>query len=154
MIKLDKKDKKILTILTDNARASVSEVARKTGIPRDSVHYRIQRLVRSKVIERFHTYVDPVALGFPVYTFVTFTLNNFDGEDKFYQFLATHPNIVYVAKTTGKWDCIIAISARTLEHFDEVFRDIRKHYSAIIKDYETSSLIHQYKYDYMVDLIE
>ena len=153
MVKLDKKDKKILEILTDKARASVSEIARKTGIPRDSVHYRIQRLVKSKVIERFHTYVDPVVLGYPIYTFVTFTLNNFDDEKKFYAFLSTHPNIVYVAKTTGKWDCIIAISAKTLEHFDQILRDVRKQYSGIIKDYETSSLIHQYKYDYMVDLM-
>jgi len=153
MIKLDKKDKKILEIMTDKARASVSEIARKTGIPRDSVHYRIQRLIKSKVIERFHTYVDPVILGYPIYTFVTFTLHNFDDEKKFYAYLSSHPNIVYVTKTSGKWDCIIAISAKTLEQFDTVLRDIRKQFSSIIKDYETASLIHQYKYDYMVDLI-
>lgn len=156
MDKIDKKDKKILNVLNLNGRAFVSEIARKTGIARDSVHYRLQRLLKNKVIRFVHTVLDPVELGYPVYTYVAFTLNNFDNskEEKFYRFLMGHRNVAYVAKTTGKWDCLIAISAKNLEHFDSIMREIRHEFSEIIKEFESASIIQEKKYDSMVELIE
>ena len=47
-IKLDSKDKKILELLYKNSRTPVSEIARKTGIPKDSVLYRVKRLEKLK----------------------------------------------------------------------------------------------------------
>ena len=155
MIKIDKKDKKILNILDRDARASIAEISRKTGIQRDSVLYRIKRMKSNGIIKFFHTCLSTDALGFPIYTFVNFTLHNLDEslEKAFLGYLKVHPNVVYIAKTTGKWDFTINIAARTLKHFDEVITEIRMKFSSIIKDYETASIIQEHKYDYMVDLI-
>ncbi len=68
-------------------------------------------------------------------------------------FCDSHPNIVYVAKTTGKWDVTINIAAKDLGNYDEIMREIRLKFSKIIKDYDTASIIQEYKYDYMVDLV-
>ncbi len=156
MDKIDKKDKKILHSMIHDGRASVSDIARKTGIPRDSVHYRLQRLLKTKIIRFIHTLLDPVKLGYPIYTYIAFTLSNFDNtkEEEFYRFLTEHRNVVYVAKTTGKWDCMIAISAKNLEHFDNIMREIRYEFSDIIKEFESASIIQEKKYDSMVELIE
>jgi len=156
MLELDKKDKKILEVLDQHGRASVSEISRKTGIPRDSVHYRIQRLIKSKVIRFFHVVLNPTELNHPIFTYVSFNFYNLDEqkEKKFYQTLQNNSNVVYVAKTTGKWDCLIAISAKNLEHLDKILREIRKDFSGIIKEFETSSIISELKYDSMVNLIE
>ena len=75
-MKLDKKDKKILELLNDNARLTIAGISRKTGIQRDSVLYRINKLKDSGVIRFFHSVLDPTVLGFPVYTFVNFSLYN------------------------------------------------------------------------------
>ena len=156
MLKLDNKDKNILKMLYGDGRASVSEISRKTGIPRDSVHYRLQRLIKSGVINQFLLILDSVKLGYPVFTFVNFILYNFDDktEKEFYSYLVQQPYVIYVAKTTGKWDCTISISAKTLEHFDSILRDIRKKFSPIIKEFETASIIEEIKYDYKLDLIQ
>lgn len=156
MEKLDQKDKKILEVINNNGRASVTEIARKTRIPRDSVHYRLQRLIKSKVIRFFHTAIDHRKLGYPIFTFVNFVLYNFneETEKRFYNYLINLKKVIYVTKTTGKWDCTIAIAAKDLEQFDSVLRGIRKRFSSIIKDFETASIIKEIKYDYMVDLIE
>lgn len=152
---LDSKDKKILKVLDKNARMSVAEVSRKTGIQRDSVLYRINRMKKNKVVRFFHTTLNPTAIGFPVYTFVNFVLFNLteDNEKKFQAFLKAHPNVVYAAKTTGKWDSTISVAAKDLKDFDRVISEIRMKFSKIIKDYETASIIEEHKYDYMVDLI-
>jgi len=155
-VKLDKKDKKILECLDKNGRISIANISRKTGIQRDSVLYRIKKMKKQKVIRFFHTVLNPSILGYPVYTFVNFILYNFSEEDEkvFLSFLKTHPNVVYVAKTTGKWDFTINIAAENLKQFDEIMREIRREFSKIIKDYETASIIQEYKYDYLVDLIK
>ena len=156
MVKADKKDKKILGVLNNNGRASVTEVARKTGLPRDSVHYRIQRLIKLKVIKFFHAVINPLELGYPIFTYVTISLHNVDGkkEAEFYSFVKKIKNVVYCAKTIGKFDCLIAISAKSIEQIDKISKKIRNKYGHEIKDFEVSSIIEEVKYDYMVDLID
>jgi Lrp/AsnC family transcriptional regulator, leucine-responsive regulatory protein len=154
-VKLDQKDKKILEILNTNARLSIADISRKTGIQRDSVLYRINKMKKQKVIRFFHTTVNPGVLGYPIYSFVNFMLYNLtqDKEKTFRAYLKGHPNIVYVAKTTGKWDFTISVAAKDLKHFDSIMTELRMRFSKIIKDYDTASIIEEYKYDYMVDLI-
>ncbi len=154
--KLDKKDKAILEALQKNARASISTISRKTGIPRDSVNYRIKRMEKLKVIRFHHTLINPAKIGYPLYTGVQLKLYNFDDETEkdFVNYLMANPNVVYVSKTSGKWDFMIAICSRDFKQFDDIMRSIRVKFSNIIKDYETSSVIQEYKYDFMYDLIK
>ena len=154
-LRLDKKDKKILTILDQNARLSIAEISRKSGIQRDSVLYRLNRLKKLKAIRFFHAVLNPSILGYEIYSFVSFNLHNLtpQKEKELTAYFKSHPNIVYVAKTTGKWDFMINIAAKNLKQFDEILHSIRMKFSEIIKEYETSSIIQEYKYDNMVDLI-
>jgi Lrp/AsnC family transcriptional regulator, leucine-responsive regulatory protein len=154
-IKIDKKDKKILDTINNNARLSIADISRKTGIQRDSVLYRIKRMEKLNIIKFFHTVINPTVLGYPIYAFVNFVLHNLnkDNEKLFLAYLKTLPNVVYVAKTTGKWDITINIAAKDLKHFDEIITNIRMKFSKIIKEYETASIIEELKYDYMVDLV-
>jgi len=153
--KLDKKDKMILEVLDKNARASIAQISRKTGIQRDSVLYRIRKMQENKTIRFFHTVLNPSILGYEIYSFVNFVLHNLtpEREKKFLSFLKTHPNIIYVAKTTGKWDFSINIAAKTLKEFDEVLSQIRMGFSDVILEYDTASILQEYKYDYMIELI-
>ena len=155
-VKLDQKDKKILSLLDKHARLSVAAISRKTGIQRDSVLYRIKRMQERNVIRFFHTVLHPNVLGYPIYTFVNFVLYNLteESEKSLLSFLKNHPNIIYVAKTTGKWDYSINIAAKNLRHFEDIMSALRMKFSKIIKEYETASIIEEYKYDSMVALIE
>jgi len=58
-----------------------------------------------------------------------------------------------MAKLTGKYNFTIAISAKDLEDFEEIFGKILEKFPHIIKEYNASSIIKEYKYDYMADLI-
>ncbi len=52
-IKLDKKDRQILVLLNQNSRMSIHEMAKKTGIEKGTVRYRLLRLQNSGVVKRF-----------------------------------------------------------------------------------------------------
>ena len=150
----DKKDKKIIETIDRNARLTIAEISRKTGIQRDSVLYRLRRLEKEKVVRFYHAVLDPVALGFPVYVFVN-VLQNLDEKNErlFFAHLREHPHVVYVAKTTGRWDVTMCIAARDLKHFDEILTGIRRNFSTIIKEYESASIIEELKYDKMAGLL-
>lgn len=155
-LSLDEKDKSILEVLDKDGRAQVSAIARKTGLPRDTVHYRLQRMLKSGHIKFFHPVLDPAKLGYPIYTFVNFELHNFDEgrERAFYLHLSEHPQIGYVAQVAGKWDCTIAIASKSVEDFDSIMRSIRKKFSDLIRDFDTASIIKEWKHDKLTSLIE
>jgi len=154
-VKLDNKDKKIIEQLQKNAKQSISDIPRKTQLPRDVVKYRIKRLEEEKVIRFYHAFLNPSKLGYPLYAYITFSLFNLELEDeeKFILFLKQHPKIIYVAKFSGKWDFCIGVCAKDYKELDETIRDIRKKYTKIIKEFEVNPVIQEYKYDWMVDLI-
>ena len=67
MGQLDLKDRKILYELDINARRSDSEIAKKVGLGRDVVRYRIQRLQREGYINYFMTLLNTMKLGYDWY---------------------------------------------------------------------------------------
>lgn len=154
--KLDLKDKKIIEQLQKNAKQSISDIARKTKLPRDVVKYRIKRLEENKIIRFYHAFLNPSKLGYPLYVYVLFSCYNLkpEEENEFINYLRAQPQIIYVAKNSGKYDFTIGVCARDYMDFDDVIRQIRQKFANVIKDIESLPTIQEYKYDYMVDLIE
>ena len=46
-VKLDLKDKKILTLFDENARLSNSQIAKRVGLSKPAVEYRLKRLEKN-----------------------------------------------------------------------------------------------------------
>ena len=154
-IKLDAKDKKILELLSQDARMSISEISKKSKIQRDSVAYRINKLEKLNVIKFYTTILNPLALGFPIYSYVHIKLHNLDEslEKQFVAFLVANPQVTYVVKISGEWDYDITIAAKGLGNFDDVLKEIRYKFSKIIQNYSSDLILQEYKFDYLIDLL-
>ena len=154
-IKLDSKDKKILELLSQDARMSISEISKKSKIQRDSVAYRINKLEKLNVIKFYTTILNPLALGFPIYSYVHIKLHNLDEslEKQFVAFLVANPQVTYVVKISGEWDYDITIAAKDLGNFDDVLKEIRYKFSKIIQNYSSDLILQEYKFDYLIDLL-
>jgi len=63
---LDKLDIQILSILLDNCRESDRQIGKKIGISGNAVNSRIQKMIQSKVIEKFTLKIEPPVLGYNV----------------------------------------------------------------------------------------
>jgi Lrp/AsnC family transcriptional regulator, regulator for asnA, asnC and gidA len=73
---IDSLDRKILSILTKNARIPFLEVARVCNISGAAVHQRVQRLVKFGIINGSQYNVNPKMLGFKTCAFVGIFLDN------------------------------------------------------------------------------
>lgn len=64
MEKIDNLDKKILEIISNNARIPFKDVAAECGVSRAAIHQRVQRLIDLGVIVGSGYHVNPASLGY------------------------------------------------------------------------------------------
>jgi DNA-binding Lrp family transcriptional regulator len=154
-VRLDIKDKKILELLNKDCRVSLTEVSRKTGIPIDTVKYRIEKMEKAKVF-RYAIILDPIKIGYPIYEALYLNLVNFTNteEKKLMRYTKSHKNFAYSAKALGKYDFIVGILARDSYELQKIIQDFKTQFQHIIKEFDALSMLEEYKYDYVLDLIE
>ncbi len=153
-VKLDEKDKAILKLLNEDCRMSLTQISRKTRIPIDTVKYRIEKMEREGVFE-YTIVMDPLKIGYPIFDALYVNLVNFttDEEDRLMKYTMKNKNIAYSSKTLGKYDFIIGIVAKDIHELQRVIQDFKTEFQNIIKEIDALSIIEEYKYDYLIDLI-
>ena len=67
---LDARNVKLLRLLRDDPRRSVSEMARRIGMSAPAVRERIQRLEEAGIIRGYRLELDARALGYPISAFL------------------------------------------------------------------------------------
>ncbi len=74
-IQIDEKNRRILTILQENARVSNAEIARQLGMTTSAVFERIRKMEERGIIRGYSVQVEPAALGLPLSAFVSVKIN-------------------------------------------------------------------------------
>ncbi|MBS3133917.1 Lrp/AsnC family transcriptional regulator [Candidatus Woesearchaeota archaeon] len=138
-IQLDLKDKKILKLLSINARFSLSRISKYVRLTRDAVKYRINRLEKNNVITGYLTLINLKKLGFSSYHIFTELHPNIEKESEMIMFFKENKNINAVLKYSGKLDYELALVVREFEELDHVFTSIINKYP--IKNYEILILL-------------
>jgi Lrp/AsnC family leucine-responsive transcriptional regulator len=67
---IDAVNRRLLTLLGDDARTSVAELARQVGMSAPAVRERLGRLEQAGVIRGYRVDIDPAAVGLPVAAWV------------------------------------------------------------------------------------
>lgn len=126
MVKIDEIDKKISDLLILDGRMSCPEIARKIGnVSERSVRYRIERLVKNRVIT-IQASVNAATIGFPVVGDVFLEVEP-GLVQEIAQELAKYEMISYIACSTGDKDISLQIFARDYtELYNLVTGDISK----------------------------
>ena len=120
---LDEKDKAILSILSENARATYSDIAKKIGLSDVAVIKRIKRLERDGVIRRYTIIVDPEKLG---YSIVSITGIDVEPEYLFkvISLLKEKEYVKYLALTSGDHNIMIIIWARDSNEANKIHNEL------------------------------
>jgi Lrp/AsnC family transcriptional regulator for asnA, asnC and gidA len=116
MEKIDELDKKILDIISRNARVPFKDVADECGVSRAAIHQRVQRMVDLGVISGSGYNVNPKKLGFHTCTYVGLNLAKGSMYKEAVEELKKIPEIVEAHFTTGPYSVIVKLYARDNEH--------------------------------------
>lgn len=121
--KLDKLDKKILGILSKNARIPFKDVAAECNVSRAAVHQRVQHLIEGGIITGSGFDVNPKSLGYHTCTYVGITLERGSMYRKVCERLLHIPEIVECHFTTGPYTMLVKLYARDNEQLMELLND-------------------------------
>jgi Lrp/AsnC family leucine-responsive transcriptional regulator len=114
---LDGRDLEILRALTEDARVSMAELARRVGLSAPSVVERVRRLEEAEVIQGYRAVVNPAALGLPLTAWIR--IRPIPGQlRKVAEVLQGLDAVVACDRVTGE-DCFIARAhVRSVEHLE------------------------------------
>ena len=109
-MKIDSVDKKISDLLLEDGRMSCSEIASRIGaISERSVRYRIERLIKNKIIS-VRGNVNAEALGLSVCADVFIEVEP-DKVNEISLLIAQYESVSYLAHSTGETDISIQVFA-------------------------------------------
>ena len=116
MEKIDELDRRILQILTQNARVPFKDVAEECKVSRAAVHQRVQRLFDNGIVLGSSYQVNPKMLGYNLCVYVGITLERGSLYDAVCDELEKIPEIVESQFTLGGFSMLIKLYARDDQH--------------------------------------
>ena len=132
MEKIDSLDKKILGLISANARLPFKDVATECGVSRAAIHQRVQRLIDMGVIVGSGFHVNPVSLGYNTCTYVGITLERGSMYKKVVAEFEKIPEIAECHFTTGPYTMLIKLYARDNAHLMELLNDCLQEIPGVI----------------------
>ncbi|MFW5754586.1 MAG: Lrp/AsnC ligand binding domain-containing protein [Marinilabiliaceae bacterium] len=122
-LQIDSLDKKILSMITHNARIPFLEVARECNVSGAAIHQRIQRLMNMGVIKGSEFILNPAKIGYHTCAFIGIFLKKASLFDKVVKMLEEIPEVVECHYTTGEYAMFVKIFAQSNEHLKRILHD-------------------------------
>jgi len=153
-IKLDAKDRKILYELDFNARQPVSSIARKVGLSKEVVNYRIKRMTESGLIEGFYTVINMPKLGY-MYCRILIRLDNIttQKEKEMVDYIKGQKNIAWLGSQEGYWNLVIVLWAKDIYELENLYEDLIFRFGRNMQDktITIATKVHNLQYKFLYE---
>jgi len=116
---ITEKDEELLSILRCNARASVSDIARATGVSRTAIQNRLTKLENSGVIKAYSIVLGSEYSNQLISANVSLKVNPNLRKNICVALRKIH-NISHIYSISGEYDLLATIQAQTLEKLNEI----------------------------------
>ena len=128
VIELDNIDRKLLSILQEDATVAVSDLADRIGLSQTPTWKRIKRLEREGVIDRRVAILNREKLGLGVTVIVAVRTAHHSDEwlTSFAEGVSRIPEVVEFYRMSGEIDYLLKIMARDIADYDRIYRKLTK----------------------------
>ncbi|UPK74801.1 Lrp/AsnC family transcriptional regulator [Nocardioidaceae bacterium SCSIO 66511] len=123
---MDHTDREILSVLQEEGRITLTELADRVRLSVSPCHRRLRTLEREGTIKGYRAVVDPVALGLTFEALVFVTMRQEDRETLlgFEEAVAEVPNVVQAQRLFGDPDYLLRIVTRDLAAYQQLEDDV------------------------------
>ncbi|MDP3672996.1 MAG: Lrp/AsnC family transcriptional regulator [Telluria sp.] len=122
---MDAIDRKIISVLQGNARASLQEVGQAVGLSTSPCWERIRKLEAAGVIEGYTVRLNAQALGFNDTVLVQVTLDSHSDNtlEKFGETLAAIPEVIEAWLVSGEYDYLLRVAVKDTRDYERLLRE-------------------------------
>ena len=117
---IDRLDKKILQLISQDARIPFLEVARECNVSGAAIHQRIQKLRNLGIIKGSEFIVDTYKIGYQTCAYIGIVLSDIKKFNSVVEELRKIPEIVECHYATGKYSMFIKIYAKDNRHLLQI----------------------------------
>jgi len=114
---LDNIDLKLISLLQENARTPLKNLASQVFLSSPATAARIERLEKEGIIKTYSAMLDLKKVGLPITAFINLEL---DPKQKptFYPFVQSHPNVIECNCVTGRYSQLLKVAFESTEALD------------------------------------
>lgn len=117
---IDDTDRKILNILSTDAKASLKQIGNVCHMSPTAVHLRLKKLEEQKIITGSKSIIDTYLLGYQTQSFIGIYFNKANIYRKVSQELLKIKEVVECNYTTGNFSLLVKVVCRDNKHLTEV----------------------------------
>lgn len=151
MEKVDRLDKKILGILSQNARMPFKDVAAQCGVSRAAIHQRVQHLMENGIITGSGFDVNPKSLGYTTCTYVGLNLERGSMYKKVVERISAIREVVECHFTTGPYTMLVKLYAKDNEQLMDLLNNQLQGISGVVSTETLISLEQSIKREVPID---
>lgn len=123
---MDDIDRKILSLLQENARVSLKTMAEQTFLSSPAVAARIEKLEREGIITGYHAQIEPMKLGYHIIAFINLNVLPED-KPKFYSYAESVPNVLECSCVTGEHSMLLKVAFSSMMDLDIFIGQLQKY---------------------------
>ena len=135
---LDDIDKKILKLLQEDCKRSISEISKTVDKGISTVHARIKALEQMGVIKQYTALIDHSLLGRSTLAFILVTVryrtpgkNDTLSQREFCKEIAQHPFVQDVHVLSGEYDVLLKVRTRDVEELNRFIVDFLRNIPSV-----------------------
>mgnify|MGYP001562636495 FL=1 len=130
---MDLKDKKILYQLDLNARQTNTQIAKKVGLSKDVVNYRIKSLEKEGIITGYYTVIDTSKLGyFSFRVYLKLIDSTIIKEEEIINFLVNDKKTFFIVDIDGPFDIGFSVWVKNIYEFEDFYLKFKEKYKQYI----------------------
>lgn len=120
---IDRLDRKILQLISQDARIPFLEVARECNVSGAAIHQRIQKLKNTGIIKGSEFVVDTYKVGYQTCAYIGITLSDVKMFKTIADEIKKIPEVVECHYATGKYSLFVKIYAKDNRHLLQIIID-------------------------------
>lgn len=122
---MDELDKRILTLLSANARMTIKEIAHRVSLTSPAVSERIRKMETSGIIEGYTVRINPEVTRGLVGAFISISVGPGQREE-FFGVLRNRPEFEYCCQVTGTYSHMVRVNCADIEALEKVLARIQR----------------------------
>ena len=122
---MDNIDRKILTILQQNARTPLKVIAEQVFLSSPAVSARIERLESAGYILGYQAQLSCAAMGYQIKAFINLEIET-SQKPEFYPYIEGCPNVMECDCVTGDYSMFIKVCFHTTQELDQFINHLQQ----------------------------